>query len=183
MAQLRERFSTSLGVWINADEIAARMQAESRGTVGISLAAAIEADRLRHAALDAGRDLITETVMSDEARWASFFKKARQRGYRVALYFVTTADPEINVARVRTRVAMGGHAVPEERIRSRYRKVMQTVLPGILPLVDKAYLFDNGSVEAGMRLIAVYREGRVILRDEARDSELAGWLTSLGASL
>jgi len=177
-AQLRAEIATPLGIWINADEIAARMRAESSGNTDKSLAAAIEADRLRHATLDAGRDLITETVMSD-ARWVLFFQKAKARGYRIALYFVTTSDPAINVARVGARVALGGHAVPEERIRSRYEKVMRSVLRRVLPLTNKAYLFDNSGVETGMRLIAVYRDGRLILRDEARNSALAGWPAGL----
>jgi len=154
------------------------MRAESPDKSDSSLAAAIEADRLRHAALDAGDDLITETVMSD-TRWLTFFKKAKARGYRIALYFVTTSDPTINVERVRARVALGGHAVPEDRIRSRYAKVMEQVLPIILPLIDKAYLFDNSGVEAGMRLVAVYRDGRLTRRDEVRSGAIEAWLAGL----
>jgi predicted ABC-type ATPase len=41
------------------------------------------------------------------------------------------------------RVALGGHAVPAEKIRSRYRKVMNESLPRILPLIDTCDLFDN----------------------------------------
>lgn len=177
-AQLRAEIATSPGIWINADEIAARMRAESSDDGDESLAAAIEADRLRHLALDAGRDLITETVMSD-LRWELFFLKAEGLGYRIALYFVTTSDPTINIERVRTRVALGGHDVPEDRIRSRYDKVMEGVLPRVLPLTDKAYLFDNSGVEAGMRLIAVYRDGHLMRRDEASSSALGAWLVRL----
>ena len=72
-----------------------------------------------------------------------------------------------------------GHAVPEERIRSRYEKVMERVLPRVLPLIDKAYLFDNSGVEMGMRLVAVYRDSRLIQREEAQDSALADWLAGL----
>lgn len=56
-AQLRAEFATPPGIWINADEIAARMRAESSDNTDKSLTATIEADRLRHATLDAGRDL------------------------------------------------------------------------------------------------------------------------------
>ena len=132
-AQLLAAVATPPARWINADEIALRMRAETCDDTDKSLAAAIEADRLRNAALDAGQDLITETVMSDD-RWVLFFEQAKARGYRIALYFVTTCDPAINVARVRTRVALGGHAVSEDRIRSRYAKVMERVLPRVLLL-------------------------------------------------
>ena len=69
--------------------------------------------------------------------------------------------------------------MPENRIRSRYDKVMERVLPRVLTLTDKAYLFDNSSVEMGMRLIAVYRDRRLMAREVARDSKLAGWLGGL----
>ena len=177
-AQLRQTAGGTAGIWINADEIAARMRTESSGNANYALAAAIEADLLRHAALDAGHDLITETVMSHD-RWVLFFEKAKARGYRIALYFVTTCEPAINVARVRERVASGGHDVPEARIRARYARVMEKVLPRVLPLTDKTYVFDNSSVETGLDLLAVYAGGVFTLRPAARTSHLHGWLTWL----
>ena len=137
---------------------------------------------MRHAALDAGRDFITETVMSDGLRWVPFFQKATTRGYRIVLYFVTTCDAAINIARVRARVARGGHGVPEARIRSRYKKVMEEVLPMVLPLTYAASIFDNSQSErndSSPCLIAVYRDGRLRLRAEARNNALRGWLTGL----
>ena len=177
-AQLRAEIPGAPKIWINADEIAIRLRDESSDKADKALAAAIEADRLRHAALEAGRDLITETVMSS-ARWAPFFQKAAARGYRIVLYFVTTSDAAINVARVRARVERGGHDVPEARIRSRYKKVMEDVLPSVLPLTHMAYFFDNSGSASGKHLVAVYRDGRLRLRAEARGSKLAGWLAGL----
>lgn len=176
--QLRRAVSAPPQAWINADEIVDRMRAAAHGNADRSLAAAIEADRLRHAALEAGDDVMTETVMSDE-RWLPFFAKARGRGYRIALYFVTTCDPAINVARVKMRVALGGHAVPEERVRSRYAKVMERMLPRVLPMTDKSYLFDNSGVAAGLELLAVYTGGTFNLRPAARASRLRDWLDRL----
>ena len=181
-AQLRVEIPGAPKIWINADEIAARLRDETPGNINIALAAAIEADRLRHAALDAARDLITETVMSDGLRWVPFFQKAVARGYRIVLYFVTTRDAAINVARVRARVKRGGHDVPEARIRSRYKKVMEEVLPKILPLTYEAYIFDNSESErsdSSPCLIAVYRDGGLKLRAEARNSAILGWLNGL----
>jgi predicted ABC-type ATPase len=39
--------------------------------------------------------------------------QARERGFDVALIYVGTIDPSINVVRVANRVALGGHDVPE----------------------------------------------------------------------
>lgn len=155
------------------------MSISAPGKAGLALAAAIEADHLRHQALESRRDLITETVMSDAKRWVPFVLKARKLGYRITLYFVTTEDPVINIARIRTRVAMGGHNVPEDRVRSRYRKVMHEVLPQVFAVVDKAYIFDNSYIDKGLQLLAIMRDKEFVMREPARDSKLAGWLSSL----
>jgi predicted ABC-type ATPase len=52
-----------------------------------------------------------ETVMSHISR-VEFLHLAEQQGYRTYLYFVSTVDPEINIARVQYRVvSQGGHGV------------------------------------------------------------------------
>ena len=47
-------------------------------------------------------------------------REATAQGYKVYLYFVSTESPEINVARVASRKAQGGHDVPEALVKSRY---------------------------------------------------------------
>jgi predicted ABC-type ATPase len=47
-------------------------------------------------------------------------RKAQAEGYKVYLYFVSTNSPELNKFRVDLRVAKGGHAVPHDKIESRY---------------------------------------------------------------
>lgn len=41
-------------------------------------------------------------------------ERAREKGYFIRCYYILTADPIINVWRVKSRVASGGHDVPEE---------------------------------------------------------------------
>jgi len=43
---------------------------------------------------------------------------------------------------VKQRVALGGHAVPEDRIRKRYKRTLE-LLPLALELADDVVLFDN----------------------------------------
>ena len=150
---------------------------------GIDLQAAQEADARRMDAIARRVSFMTETVMSDTARWLKFFQRARQAGYHIALYFVTTADPAINVARVAARVVLGGHAVPENRIRSRYVKVMDESLPAMLPLCDRALLFDNSAVEHGPLMIAEYLNHRLQQSPDADTSRLALWLAQLQGKL
>lgn len=45
-----------------------------------------------------------ETVMSHESKLV-FIQQAKEKNYRVYVYFVATEDPEINISRVNVRVA------------------------------------------------------------------------------
>jgi predicted ABC-type ATPase len=51
------------------------------------------------------------------------------------LYFICTIDAAINIDRVKQRVILGGHDVPEEKILSRYGDSLE-VLSFIIPEID-----------------------------------------------
>ena len=84
-----------------------------------SYAAAMIAAFLRAQLMDAERSFSFETVMSHPGK-VELLRAAQQRGFRTYLYFVATDDVELNVRRVGVRVQVGGHAVPEQKIRERY---------------------------------------------------------------
>ena len=93
-----------------------------------------------------------ETVMSHESK-LDFMRAARERGFRIYLYYISTSSPEINVGRVATRVIKGGHNVPEDKIKSRYERSLRNLHEAIL-LSDRAYIFDNS--ESSHQWIAEY---------------------------
>ena len=70
--------------------------------------------------LDCSKKFTIETVMSHPSK-LNFMRKAQEKGFKVYLYFVALADPELNKHRVQTRIAQGGHPVAEEKICERYR--------------------------------------------------------------
>ncbi len=53
-----------------------------------------------------------------------------------------TSNVDINVARVHAREALGGHGVPEEKIRSRYDKALALV-PRLVEICDILHIYDN----------------------------------------
>ncbi len=109
------------------------------------LAAAI-VDFLREQLMQKGVSFSFETVMSHPSK-IEFFARARAAGYKTYLYFVCTNSPDLNVARVRTRVEnTGGHAVPEDKIRERYPRCLKLVR-GALQHAYRAYFFDNSGSE------------------------------------
>lgn len=133
------------GEYINADDIAKSMESEIPDYTTRNIRAAVIAESRRIEALQAGRSFAYETVMSTPERVA-MLTSARERGYEVALVFVTTDDPAKNVARVENRVALGGHSVEPDTIRKRYESAMD-LLPSAMEHADKAVVFDNSGVQ------------------------------------
>ena len=47
---------------------------------------------------------------------------ARTAGYRIELHYVFVNAPELAIDRIRNRVALGGHDVPERDVKRRYAR-------------------------------------------------------------
>jgi len=107
--------------------------------------ASVAADFIRHKLLVTHTSFTFETVMSSPDKIA-FLAKAKEKGFRIYLYFVATEDPDINISRVRHRVKIGGHSVPEDKIVSRYYRSLNLLMEAV-QLTHRAYIFDNTSHE------------------------------------
>ncbi len=130
--------------------------------------AAFISDFIRNNMLNIVHQFTIETVLSDD-RKLEYIKLAKNLGYRIYLYFVSTKDVMINVKRVSQRVELGGHNVPEEKIKKRYTKSLQN-LHNTIKLCDRAYLFDNSS--ESWILLAELDEDRLILHEDV----IPAWL-------
>jgi predicted ABC-type ATPase len=84
-----------------------------------------------------------ETVFSHPSKIEDL-KTAAEKKFITYLYVISTGNPEINLERVKNRVERGGHAVPEEKIRERFRRTMDNLYAAFL-LADRVYFFDNSS--------------------------------------
>jgi predicted ABC-type ATPase len=89
----------------------------------------------------AKQKLSLETVFSHPSK-LDLMRRAGQSGYKVYLYFISTESPEINVDRVKIRVAQGGHNVPEATIRKRYVASLDQLYPA-MHLAYQTFFFDN----------------------------------------
>jgi len=105
--------------------------------------ASVAADFIRHKLLEAGVTFTFETVMSSPDK-IDFLKKAQEHGFRTYLYYVATEDPDINISRVESRVAEGGHSVPRNKIVERYHRSLD-LLADAVQYTNRAYIFDNSS--------------------------------------
>lgn len=132
--------------------------------------AAIVSDILRRQWIAQGVSFTFETVMSSPDK-IELMESARSLGYRTYLYYVCTEDARINRDRVAARVEQGGHAVPEDKIVTRYTRSLK-LLSRAVGASDRAYLFDNSGKEHC--LIAEYDAGRLV---RAADP-LPGWFVT-----
>jgi predicted ABC-type ATPase len=130
--------------------------------------ASVAADFIRHKLLETRTSLTFETVMSSADKVA-FLAKARAQGFRIYLYYVATEDPVINISRVRHRVKMGGHPVPEDKIVSRYHRSLALLMDAV-QLTDRAYIFDNTSHECIW--LAEVTDGRLL---EIKTAQMPQW--------
>ncbi|MNZ25724.1 Zeta toxin [compost metagenome] len=130
--------------------------------------ASVFSDFIRNKLLEAQLSFTFETVMSSDDKVA-FMLKARESGYRTYLYFVATEDPEININRVRNRVAAGGHPVPTEKIVQRYGRCLG-LLPAAIAASNRAYIFDNSG--ADLVLLAEVTDGTDL---EFKVEEVPDW--------
>lgn len=120
--------------YINADEIKKSLKCSD-------LEAAQLAEKQREEHLNNMEEFCFETVMSTD-RNLKLLRKAKEKGYFIRCYYILTADPMINVCRVKSRVEAGGHDVPEEKIISRYDKALELVKQ-VVEVSDICHIYDN----------------------------------------
>lgn len=68
--------------------------------------------------------------------------RAKEKGYFIRCYYILTADPMINIFRVRARVEVGGHDVPDDKIISRFDKALALVHE-VVGVCDICHIYDN----------------------------------------
>ncbi len=122
--------------YINADEIKKHIKCSD-------LEAAQLAEKQREEHIEQLREFCFETVLSTE-RNLRLLSRAKDKGYFIRCYYILTADPMINVWRVKARVESGGHNVPEEKIITRYDKALALV-KDLIKVCDICHIYDNSA--------------------------------------
>lgn len=152
-----------------ATEMSCRDNTIDFGGVAVnSYHASMLAEFLREKLIATRTSFSFETVMSHSKK-VELLQDARADGYRTYLYFVATEDPAINVTRVRSRVAQGGHDVPEAKIVERYARSLGLLREAIRH-TDRAYFFDNSGAEPWF--FAEVTSGRTL---EFQSDEMPNW--------
>lgn len=157
-ARLRqERWSEGVE-YLNPDDVARDRFGDWNSPAAV-LAAARWTEARREELLAVGAGLAFETVLSSEGK-IDFLARARASGYFIRVFFIGTADPRINAARVAGRVMAGGHTVPIEKIVSRYVRSMAN-LSAVIKLAARVYVYDNSVEDVEARLCARTQDGQL----------------------
>ena len=131
------RMAKTIGVYINTDDI-------KKANLCSDLEAAIKAEELREYMVDQCKDFTFETVLSTD-RNIKLLRKAKEKGYFLRCIYVITSNHEINKFRVDIREYMGGHTVPEDKIKSRYYRALD-LIPELVSICDIVHIYDNTSI-------------------------------------
>jgi predicted ABC-type ATPase len=141
-----------LGVaeFVNADTIAQGLAAFSPELVALE-AGAIMLSRL-HLLAEQRRTFAFETTLAGRS-FAPWLAQLVASGYEFHLVYLWLPSADLAVARVADRVRNGGHDIPEETIRRRYRSGLKNFFRLYMRLATVWRIYDNSNVD-DMLLIA-----------------------------
>ncbi len=105
--------------YLGADLVAEEMGLGSDGPDAVRAGRAF-AERVR-AAIANRESLLIESTLSGRGT-GRLIRQARNAGYRVTVGFVFVDSPDTCIQRIRARVRKGGHFVPDEDVRRRFRR-------------------------------------------------------------
>ena len=154
------------GIWfINPDALAKTIAEHEQLplTPDANLESVRRIETWLYASVNAHQTVGVETVMAT-AKYRALVDRAHEQGYRVRLIYVFLRNADINVARVRDRVANGGHDVPEASIRGRRERSFQQ-LSWFFEHADQVDIFDNSAAEP-----------RLVVRKAEEKITIYGWL-------
>jgi predicted ABC-type ATPase len=152
--------------WFNPDAFARELKAATGcDQETVNAQAWQEGMRRFDEAVAKGLHHALETTLGGKTVTARILKATKT--HDVLIWFCGLSSPEMHMARVRARVASGGHPISEEIIRERYPQA-QLNLIRLMPHVAYIKLYDNSAAAAADRtvpdplLVLEMEDGRAI---------------------
>jgi predicted ABC-type ATPase len=170
------------GDYFNPDEAARRIRARDP-SLSIPEANGVawrEGRRLLERAIDGRRSFAFETTLGGETM-TERLERAAAAGLEIRVWYLALESPELHLARVRARVARGGHDIPDADVRRRYTRSLENLVR-ILPKLTELRMCDNsapGDPAAGHAprpvLVLHFVRGRVVRPAPSRLSATPQW--------
>jgi predicted ABC-type ATPase len=131
------------GAYFNPDEQAAKLRAENPALSqeDANSRAWHDGRRLLEQAIAKKHDFVFETTLGGTTI-TRLLQKAAAEGLAVRVAFVGLESAAKHIERVKARVARGGHDIPPDTIRRRFRE-SRVNLVRLLPSLDELVVFDN----------------------------------------
>jgi predicted ABC-type ATPase len=132
--------------WFNPDSYARELMAQLSVNLAEANARAWEHGRQQFEAAIANRtNYAFETTLGAKTIPEMLVKATRT--HNVLMLFCGLSSPEQHIARVRSRVASGGHDIPENKIRERWIGSRANVIK-LMPRLTHLQIFDNSAEAA-----------------------------------
>ena len=148
--------------YVNSDEFAKGLAPFDPESVSVQ-ASRLMLMRIRYL-FSKKEDFSIETTLATRSL-LKMIREAQSEGYFVTLMYFWLNSPDLAVARVKARVEAGGHNIPEETVRRRYRVGIKYFFRDYAPLCDRWILADNSQVP--FRVIAEgYKDDVTVIKDE-----------------
>jgi predicted ABC-type ATPase len=126
--------------FVNADEIARGLSPFNPEGSAVA-AGRLMVRRMRELARS-GQNFAFETTCAGRSH-LRLLRECRALGYRLTLLFLWLPTVDVAIARVAERVASGGHSIPVDVIRRRYRAGIRNMRDFYIPAVDTYSVHDN----------------------------------------
>jgi len=129
--------------FFNPDQVALRLRSlnPSISQLEANSLAWQEGKRLLERAVAERVDYAFETTLGGRTI-VSLLEEAASKRIELLVWYVGLSSPELHIARVRARVARGGHDIPEEKIRERYAKSVVNLIR-LMPSLAQLSVYDN----------------------------------------
>lgn len=113
-----------------------------------------------------GMDFILEFCPTNRNKFETIKYYSRLYNYNIISYFIATDDVKTNIQRVLDREKQGGDHVSEEKVKSRYKSVFNSVLE-TLSISNSTCFIDNSTDTP--KIVAVQKKNKFYVIDSKCD--------------
>lgn len=129
-------------IFVNADEIAKGLSPFEPESVAFE-AGRIMLERIDNLIIE-NKSFSIETTLSTKS-YKNIFSEAIKKGYKIKLLFFWLQNESLAIKRVKTRVKEGGHNIPENIIKRRYKRGLSNLFKIYLSLLSEIMILDNSN--------------------------------------
>ncbi len=154
--------------FINADLIAQGLSPFKPRTVAIK-SRKLVLEQI-HEYMDKGCSFGFETTLSGKL-YLKLFEDMKTQGYRLHIFYLWIPTTRLALARIKNRVAEGGHPVPAGDVRRRFERSLTNFFGSYQAIANDWTLFDNSSTRPLM--VAKRSSDKLEIFDQTRYNEIA----------